>query len=119
MNLVIDKLFELVRRAPTISAIEENGLNAANQIEEHFYRPPATIAGTLDGLTGQFVQLYYCPSDIGSDQTVGNYQRRRGNYVVNWGNSKYGQADEPVGKAPFSHINGNTFSRLQFICCLF
>jgi prepilin-type processing-associated H-X9-DG protein len=38
---------------------------------------------------------------------MGNYQRRRGNFVVNWGNSTYGQAQEPAGKAPFSHINGN------------
>ena len=44
------------------------------------------------------------PSDVGSDLTLGYYQRRRGNYVVNWGNSKYGQALEPEGLAPFSHI---------------
>ena len=87
--------------------IEEVGLNAANDVEINFYQPPGTIPGTLNGLTGQFVSLYYCPSDIGSDQTSGNYQRRRGNYVVNWGNSTYGQAKEPAGKAPFSHINGN------------
>lgn len=87
--------------------IEETGLNSANNIEEHFYQPPATVPGTLNGLTGQFVSLYYCPSDIGNDQTNGTYQRRRGNYVVNWGNSKYGQAAEPAGKAPFSHIDGN------------
>ena len=68
-----------------------------------------TIGGTLNGLTGRYVAIYYCPSDQGdaADQTVGNYQRRRGNYVVNWGNSKYGQNPEPVGKAPFSHIRGN------------
>ena len=87
--------------------IEEVGLHAANDVKEHFYLPPATIAGTLNGLTGQYVSLYYCPSDTGTDQTSGTYQRRRGNYVVNWGNSKYGQPDEPAGKAPFSHIGGN------------
>ena len=87
--------------------IEEVGLNNLNNVKEHFYLPPATIAGTLDGLTGQFVSLYYCPSDIGTDQTSGTYQRRRGNYVVNWGNSKYGQANEPFGIAPFSHIGGD------------
>ena len=87
--------------------IEETGLNTANNVEEHFYRPPGTIAGTLNGLTGQYVEMYYCPSDIGTDQTMGNYQRRRGNYVVNWGNSTYGQVKEPAGKAPFSHIGGN------------
>ncbi len=87
--------------------IEEVGLNAANNTEQHFYLPPATISGTLNGLTGQYVSLYYCPSDVGVDQTEGTYQRRRGNYVVNWGNSNYGQATDPLGTAPFSHIGGN------------
>jgi prepilin-type N-terminal cleavage/methylation domain-containing protein/prepilin-type processing-associated H-X9-DG protein len=88
--------------------IEEYPLDNANELDEHFYLPPGTIGGTLDGLTGQYVTLYYCPSDDpGSDQTEGNYQRRRGNYVVNWGNSTYGQTPEPSGVAPFSHINGS------------
>ena len=87
--------------------IEEHPLDSQNDIEEHFYLPPGTIGGTLDGLTGQYVSLYYCPSDEGSDQTEGHYQRRRGNYVVNWGNSRYGQLTEPEGKAPFSHIGGS------------
>lgn len=87
--------------------IEQAGLNSANNIEQHFYLPPGTIGGTLNGLTGQRLEMYYCPSDSGSDQTEGNYQRRRGNYVVNWGNSTYGQVIEPGGKAPFSHIKGN------------
>jgi prepilin-type N-terminal cleavage/methylation domain-containing protein/prepilin-type processing-associated H-X9-DG protein len=87
--------------------IEEAGLNSANNVEQHFYLPPGTIGGTLNGLTGQRLEMYYCASDIGADQTQGNYQRRRGNYVVNWGNSKYGQSPEPDGKAPFSHIGGN------------
>jgi prepilin-type N-terminal cleavage/methylation domain-containing protein len=87
--------------------IEETALDSANDITTPFYLPPGTIGGTLNGLTGQYVAAYYCPSDLGSDQTNGNYQRRRGNYVVNWGNSKYGQAPEPSGKAPFSHIGGS------------
>jgi len=87
--------------------IEEVGLNSQNDLTINFYQPPGTIPGTLNGLTGQFVSMYYCPSDIGSDQTNGNYQRRRGNYVVNWGNSNYGQAIDPLGTAPFSHVGGN------------
>jgi len=87
--------------------IEEHPLDSQNEIDQHFYLPPGTIGGTLDGLTGQYVSLYYCPSDLGADQTQGNYQRRRGNYVVNWGNSTYGQVNEPAGKAPFSHIGGS------------
>ncbi len=87
--------------------IEEHPLDSQNEIDQHFYLPPGTIGGTLNGLTGQYVSLYYCPSDLGADQTQGNYQRRRGNYVVNWGNSTYGQVNEPEGKAPFSHIGGS------------
>ncbi len=87
--------------------MEEHSLESANDIDQHFYLPPGTIAGTLNGLTGQYVSFYNCPSDNGSDQTQGRYQRRRGNYVVNWGNSTYGQTKEPEGKAPFSHINGS------------
>jgi prepilin-type N-terminal cleavage/methylation domain-containing protein len=88
--------------------IEETNLDSANNIDQPFYLPPGTIAGTLDGLTGVYVDMYYCPSDSGgSDQTVGTYQRRRGNYVVNWGNARYGQVEEPDGLAPFSHIRGS------------
>ena len=87
--------------------IELGSLDNLNDTTKHFYEPPGTIPGTLDGMTGQRVPFYYCPSDVGSDQTVGNYQRRRGNYVVNWGNSRYGQVEEPEGIAPFSHIDGN------------
>ena len=78
-----------------------------------------TIAGTLNGLAGKYVPLYYCPSDSGSDQTVGTYQRRRGNYVVNWGNATFGGAfrDSDLvgfpGVAPFSHVNGRTNEPLE------
>ncbi|MCI0380916.1 MAG: DUF1559 domain-containing protein [Gemmataceae bacterium] len=75
---------------------------------QHFYLPPATIPGTLNGATGAKVPLYYCPSDGGSDLTDHPlYQRRRGNYVVNWGNARYGQNPQPVAAAPFWHLNGN------------
>jgi prepilin-type N-terminal cleavage/methylation domain-containing protein/prepilin-type processing-associated H-X9-DG protein len=87
--------------------IEETALDEANDIKTPFYEPPGTIGGTMNGLCGKFVAIYYCPSDVGVDQTDEFYQRRRGNYVVNWGNSTYGQFKEPEGKAPFSHIRGS------------
>jgi prepilin-type N-terminal cleavage/methylation domain-containing protein/prepilin-type processing-associated H-X9-DG protein len=90
--------------------VEQNSLASRNEITVDFYRPPGTIGGTLDGLTGQYLELYYCPSDIGEDQTLGWYQRRRGNYVVNWGNVRYGKTRrgaQPIGSAPFSHIGGD------------
>jgi prepilin-type N-terminal cleavage/methylation domain-containing protein/prepilin-type processing-associated H-X9-DG protein len=87
--------------------MEQMNLNSQNEITLPFYNPPGTIHNTLNGLTGKYVDMYYCPSDIGSDQTIGQYQRRRGNYVVNWGNGTYGQVLEPLGIAPFSHIRGD------------
>lgn len=88
--------------------VEQHALRAANDFTLPFYVPPATIGNTLNGLTGQYVPISYCPSDagLGVDQSAGFYQRRRGNYVVNWGNSRYGQLLEPPGLAPFSHVNG-------------
>jgi len=86
--------------------IEQNSLASRNDLTINFYEPPGTIAGTLNGVTGQSLPMYNCPSDEGADQTVGNYQRRRGNYVVNWGNTTYGRDDDTRGQAPFSHING-------------
>lgn len=99
------------------SFIEEDGLVRINDLEKPFYQAPGTIGGTMNGLTGQYVSMYYCPSDGGgNDQTQGNYQRRRGNYVVNWGNRKYGKeggggrfaaVTTVNGEAPFSHKKGN------------
>ena len=89
--------------------VEEMALNSANDLKLSFHGPPGTIGGTLEGLTGQYVSLYYCPSDPdGSDQIQGWYQRRRGNYVVNWGNSTYRQRRAiPKGIAPFSLMNAD------------
>jgi prepilin-type processing-associated H-X9-DG protein len=41
------------------------------------------------------------------DQTSGYYQRRRGNYVVNWGNYVYGYPLKILDEAPFSHVKGD------------
>ncbi len=91
--------------------IEETSLSEANDLKIEFYVPPVTIPGTLNGLGGKYVPLYYCPSDQGSDQVVGTYQRRRGNYVVNWGLTEFARVvrDRDLqGIAPFSHIDGRT-----------
>ena len=91
--------------------IEQGSLSARNDLTKEFWVPPVTIGGTLNGLSGQYVAIYYCPSDgSGSDQVVGNYQRRRGNYTVNWGLALYGAVFNEAklaGLAPFSQINGN------------
>jgi prepilin-type N-terminal cleavage/methylation domain-containing protein/prepilin-type processing-associated H-X9-DG protein len=89
--------------------VEQNALAQKNNLTQPFYVPPGTIGGTLNGLCGAYVPLYYCPSDSGQDlnNPGAYYQRRRGNYVVNWGNARYDTAPPTNGMAPFAHMNGN------------
>ena len=72
------------------SYIEQANLADRNDLTKDFAQPPFTIQNTMDGLGGQYLSLYRCPSDpIGVDLTVGAFQRRRGNYVVNWGHARF------------------------------
>jgi prepilin-type N-terminal cleavage/methylation domain-containing protein/prepilin-type processing-associated H-X9-DG protein len=89
--------------------IEQETLAINNNLSLPFYVPPGTIGGTLNGLCGVKVPLYYCPSDFGADLDSPNayYQRRRGNYVVNWGAVKYDTAPTTKAAAPFAHLNGH------------
>ena len=90
--------------------MEQTNLYNMADLKEHFYQPPNTIHGTMNGPTGRRVPAYLCPSDNGNPDQNGagqTYQRTRGNYVVNWGNSWYGQNPQPAGHAPFYHIDGN------------
>jgi prepilin-type N-terminal cleavage/methylation domain-containing protein/prepilin-type processing-associated H-X9-DG protein len=87
----------------------------SNQIDltnQNFYTPPCTIYNTMNGLCGQYLALYYCPSDqgVGSDlsDTSQTYDRRRGNYVVCFGQYYQdvpGTAGQPL--AMFGEIGGN------------
>src|SRR4029079_5915957 len=63
--------------------------------------PPA------EGLALKYVPIYYCPDDgEGVDITLDKqYNRRRGNYVVNWGNQKHSEGEVLIGIAPFSISN--------------
>jgi prepilin-type processing-associated H-X9-DG protein/prepilin-type N-terminal cleavage/methylation domain-containing protein len=89
--------------------IEETALSSRVDLKTDWNLPPNTVTNSMAGLTGQYVAVYSCPSDSqGNDQTDPNDdERRRGNYVVNWGNSKYQQNPEPAAHAPFSQVNGN------------
>ena len=93
----------------TWAYVEQSTLSTKNDLTKGFYEAPGTIGGTLNGLCGAAVPLYNCPSDalgVDLDAAGATYQRRRGNYVVNWGNVKYGE-DPPVpGGAPFAHEPG-------------
>src|SRR5205085_2690595 len=69
--------------------IEQDNLAApVNFTTQDFYTPPCTVYNTLNGLTGQAVPLYSCPTDQGYgadlDNTSQTYCRRRGTDVVNW-----------------------------------
>src|SRR5262245_59255686 len=76
--------------------VEQDNLARQNNYKNPFYVPPATVWFTLNGLCGQHVPVYLCPSDNGLiDQSVGQYQRTRGNYVVNWGNALYDDRRPP------------------------
>lgn len=92
--------------------IEQASLAQRNDLKLHFYNPPVTIHNTMNGLGGQRLPMYNCPSDFGVDQTTGTYQRCRGNYMINWGNVTYGGTGALVldrvqtGFAPFSNIDG-------------
>ncbi|NLE57906.1 MAG: DUF1559 domain-containing protein [Planctomycetes bacterium] len=87
--------------------IEQKSLADRNDLSQPFYLAPCSIPNSLEGLCGEAVPIYNCPSDNGTDLTVCYYARRRGCYVVNWGNSRYGQNPQPAAIAPFSHLNGN------------
>jgi prepilin-type N-terminal cleavage/methylation domain-containing protein/prepilin-type processing-associated H-X9-DG protein len=91
------------------SYIEQSNLTFKDDLTKPFYVPPCTIPNTLNGLTGAYVPMYYCPSDtLGADQDLPSqqYDRRRGNYVVNWGAVKYDTAPPPNASAPFAHLKG-------------
>ena len=91
--------------------MEQNALATKNNLNNNFYQQPATIGNTMNGLCGARVPGYYCPSDNGVDLTTSFYQRTRGNYVVCWGNTRYGQgtpaAGTGTGTAMFAHTGGS------------
>jgi prepilin-type N-terminal cleavage/methylation domain-containing protein/prepilin-type processing-associated H-X9-DG protein len=71
--------------------VEQDNLYRQTVPNVPFYNPPHTIHFTMNGLCAQKVPIYFCPTDTGvPEQNVGQYQRIRGNYVVNWGNTLYG-----------------------------
>ncbi len=91
------------------SYVEQSNLASRNDLTQPFYSAPGTQGGTMNGLCGANVPLYNCPSDLGSDlnMATATYQRRRGNYVVNWGNAQYDTAAPGPGGAPFAHTGGS------------
>ena len=91
--------------------IEQSNLTLMDDPKKPFYVPPCTIYNTMKGLTGVYVSMYYCPSDIVGadlDDPTQTYDRRRGNYVVNWGAIKFYDPNAPQSPlAPFSQVKGD------------
>jgi prepilin-type N-terminal cleavage/methylation domain-containing protein len=90
--------------------LEEKALVGRNDLTKNFEDAPVTVQNAASGLAMIPLKIYSCPSDVvGVDQDDPSiqYQRRRSNYAVNWGNSLYGQNPEPAGHAPFSHVGGD------------
>jgi prepilin-type N-terminal cleavage/methylation domain-containing protein/prepilin-type processing-associated H-X9-DG protein len=97
--------------------IEQTALANQGDLAQPFYVAPYTINGNMNGLCGARLKLYRCPSDgQGVDLTNHpNYQRTRGNYVVNWGNALYddtraasgGGTANGLNYGPFYHNSGD------------
>lgn len=114
-------LWPYIEQTNLFNGIAAGGGNIQTQ---PFYTPPCTVYNTLNGLCGAQVPQYYCPADLGIGQNQDDpgtqYDRARGNYVVNWGNAKYpgsgGATPAPAaavgpatsGAAPFRHVVGGT-----------
>jgi prepilin-type N-terminal cleavage/methylation domain-containing protein/prepilin-type processing-associated H-X9-DG protein len=93
--------------------LEQGALFQATNFAVSFYDPPNTTVIMTK------VAAFHCPTDPNTDAIeVGNTanQRREGNYVVNWGNTHFTQADTPNGTGgtnwnypdPFSGPLGDT-----------
>lgn len=92
--------------------IEQGSLDLKNDYTQPFYLPPCSIPNTMNGLCGVKLKMYNCPTDQGgTDQTNDYYARVRGNYMINWGNTKYDTAPANAN-APFSHVNGFRYTPL-------
>jgi prepilin-type N-terminal cleavage/methylation domain-containing protein/prepilin-type processing-associated H-X9-DG protein len=91
--------------------VDQAPLATKNDLTQPFYEPPGTISNSMNGLCGEAVALYYCPLDLGighdQDNLSDTYPRRRGNYVVNWGNAEYYGLPATAGDAPFGLLGGN------------
>jgi prepilin-type N-terminal cleavage/methylation domain-containing protein/prepilin-type processing-associated H-X9-DG protein len=65
------------------------------------------------------IAMYACPSDVGlqeNEWSVAEWARVRGNYVVNFGNTNYGQTDKAgvaFGGAPFTYRNSTPIGQVR------
>jgi len=80
--------------------LEQTAIFNALNMSKHWYQAENN---TVVGMT---ISPFLCPSDPGGNTTItttvaGNTQlRKKGNYVVNWGNSHYDQGNPPIFNGP-------------------
>lgn len=87
--------------------LEQSGLADSYDPKVGFWQPPNTITSSEAGLMNQRVPVYYCPSDRGGFWRADVYWRTRGNYVVNFGNTRV------VGSAASAPFGFDRSSRLS------
>jgi prepilin-type N-terminal cleavage/methylation domain-containing protein len=94
--------------------IEQSALYRSYDQALGFWQPPNTITNSESGLMNQQVPIYFCPSDRKGYWRGDQYWRTRGNYVVNFGNTR---VTGKAGSAPFgfdrSYIMGDIVDGLS------
>jgi prepilin-type N-terminal cleavage/methylation domain-containing protein len=73
-----------------LSFMEQQSLYNAYNHNDHFYNPPNINQNADTGVCAQSLATFYCPSDRanGAKWHGDSYWRSRGNYVVNFGNTR-------------------------------
>ena len=86
---------------PILPYLEQTGMSNALNVNATFYDAKnSTVTSTTIG-------VFLCPSDpgAGSNMTVsGQPTRKKGNYVVNWGNSHYDQGNPNPFAGPLGSV---------------
>jgi prepilin-type N-terminal cleavage/methylation domain-containing protein/prepilin-type processing-associated H-X9-DG protein len=75
--------------------IEQQSLYSQFNVNYHIFNPENIACATAQ------VPLYDCPSDRQGMWKANQYTHCRGNYVVNWGNASFRQAESDFKGAPF------------------
>lgn len=92
--------------------LEQSGLADSYDPKVGFWQPPNTITSSEAGLMNQKVPVYYCPSDRGGFWRADVYWRTRGNYVVNFGNTRVVGSRQVYGGDPNSPVVDDVRERI-------
>jgi len=80
--------------------VEQKDLFDSYDLNQPFWVPPYIVPNTTDGICATLLDAYFCPSGNGPAYWKGDqYWRSRGNYVVNYGNTR---ASGGAASAPFT-----------------